>query len=535
MNRRMAVHVLDVLLVLLLTLLVSTLFLWRSPRPLEPLATLRPEDVLVTAVVVLAARWWLGPPRLPVFHPPRLVAVGVTLYAIFFSFVTVTRHRTFKTHALDLGQYAQNIWHLAHGREPYDTILGWHAWGNHLSPVFYLLIPGSLLFNGPVYLLVLQSIALALGAVPLYLLARPRLGTPLAGGVALLYLLNPSLHGVNVRDFHPTALAIPLLLTAMYALEARRPLLFAVATLLTLTTREDAALAVVGLGLWVALAHRCWLLGAAMVVASIGWLFVAVHWLMPRFRDDAVYPYIALHYGHLGRSLGEVLLAPLRHPLTVLTTFLTWDRLRYLGALLAPLALLPLLAPLPAAGALPALAQNLLAHYPVLFNHRSQYQAFVLPFLLVAAVAGLERLRRESPRARWVRLGPGSALIAAALVSLALSARAVNDLALNSWRLGPDHRAAYGMLARIPSGATVSAAERFFPHLYERTEVWVFPRAVERSDWVLVDDRTLARAGWRYVRSGDRVTLAALNPGAAEVRLRVEAEEGSLRLLRRSD
>jgi hypothetical protein len=96
----------------------------------------------------------------------------------------------------------------------------------------------------------------------------------------------------------------------------------------------------------------------------------------------------------------------------------------------------------------------------------------------------------------------------------------VNDLALNSWRVGPDHRAAYRMLARIPSGVTVSAVERFFPHLYERADVWVFPRAVERSDWVLVDAKALARS----------------TPETRDVveRLRVEAEEGSLRLLRRA-
>lgn len=115
-------------------------------------------------------------------------AAGVLLYGVLFSFITVSRHRTFQTHALDLGQYAQNLWHIARGQEPYDTVLGWHAWGNHFSPIFYVLAPLTLVFHGPAFLLVLQSAALALGAAPLYLFARSRLGPERAAVAAVVYL-----------------------------------------------------------------------------------------------------------------------------------------------------------------------------------------------------------------------------------------------------------------------------------------------------------------------------------------------------------
>src|SRR5262249_3115457 len=391
------------------------------------------------------------------------------------------RHRVpplqFQTHALDLGQYAQNLWHLARGREPYDTILGWHAWGNHFSPIFVLLAPLTLVFRGPVFLLVLRSVALAWGAVPLSLLARPRVGARAAAAIALVYLLNPSLQGVNVRDFHPAALAIPLLLTAMYAAEAGRWTLVALTTTLTLATREDAAIAVVGLGLWLGLVQRRWRTGGALVRVRVVLLFLAIQWLMPPFPDDATYPYLTAHYAHLGRSLAEILLAPLVHPLRVIGWLLTIDHARYLIALLAPLAFLPLKAPLAAVGALPALAQNLLSDYPVLTNHRSQYQSFVLPFLMVGAVVGLQKLIDRAHRAPRSSI-PARVRATAALLSLALSARTANDLAVHSWWPNARDRAAYRLLAMIPSGARVSASERFFPHLYERVTVSVFPVAV---------------------------------------------------------
>jgi uncharacterized membrane protein len=129
-------------------------------------------------------------------------------------------------------------------------------WGDHLSPIMYLFVPAFWLVPGPVVLLVAQSVALALGALPVFAIARRRLGDDRpAAAFAVLYLLNPSLHGINVRDFHAAALAVPLLLAALYCVEAERPGLFARRGGGTLACREDAALAVLGLGAWLCLAR----------------------------------------------------------------------------------------------------------------------------------------------------------------------------------------------------------------------------------------------------------------------------------------
>lgn len=531
-GRERAARGLDILVVLAVALLVVTLVLWRSSWPAGRWTQLRPEDVLAGGLILLAVRCGLRPPRWPDIAPGRLVAAGVALYALTFSFITIGRHRTFQTHALDLGQYAQSMWQIAHGQPPYDTITGWHVLGNHFSPIFYVFAPATLVMPGPAWLLALQSLALALGAVPLYLLARRQLAPRLAGAVALLYLVNPSLHGINVRDFHPAALAVPLLLTATYAWESDRRVLFGLATLLTLTTREDAALAVLGLGLWLAIGRRRWLPGIVVVLLSVAWLFTTVQWLMPALRDDATYPYVAGHYGHLGGSLGAVALSPLLRPRAVLLSLLQWTRLRYLLVLLAPLGFLPLLAPLAAVGALPGLAQNALSDYRVLLNYRSQYQSFVLPFLLVGAVAGLARLERGRRAARW--LTSRRALAAAALASGLLTARTVNELAVSGWWPGPRHRAAGRLMRMIEPAATVSAGERFFPHLYDRAVPFVFPDRAAASDYVLLDGSTLRHGtlgSLPATRDGD-VLVVRLPPPRTELRLRIVGEDHQIFLLR---
>ena len=134
-----------------------------------------------------------------------------------------------------------------------------NAWGDHFSPIMYLFVPAFWIFPGPAVLLVAQSIALGLGAIAVFGIAARWLGDERPAAVfAVLYLIHPSLHGINVRDFHSAALTIPLLLAAIYFVEAERPWLYWGSVLLILATREDAAIAVVGLGLWLAVTRRRW-------------------------------------------------------------------------------------------------------------------------------------------------------------------------------------------------------------------------------------------------------------------------------------
>ena len=108
----------------------------------------------------------------------------------------------------------------------------------------------------PALLLVVQAVAVALGAVPVFLLARKHLGSEWAGlGFALVYLLYPPTQWLVVDDFHPVALATPLLLGAIWFLDEDRLLPFALCAGAACLTKEQIGLVVAMLGLWYAFAH----------------------------------------------------------------------------------------------------------------------------------------------------------------------------------------------------------------------------------------------------------------------------------------
>jgi uncharacterized membrane protein len=489
----------------------------------------RPEEVFLVLLGIVALRLMVAPVAVPSFRPRRVVVIGVAVYAASFSFVTLTRHWTFKTHALDLAYYVQLTWNLARGAGARVSLPEMNAWGDHFSPIMYLFVPAFWIFPGPAVLLVAQSIALGLGAIAVFGIAARWLGDERPAAVfAVLYLINPSLHGINVRDFHSAALTIPLLLAAIYFVEAKRPWLYWAFVLLILATREDAAIAVVGLGLWLAVTRRRWLWGVVTALGAFSLLVVDTRWLIPYFRGEP-YPHLG-RYAHLGRSVPEIIGTLLLHPWRVLARVLTEKRLIYLGAMLAPLAFLPLLAPEVLVGLAPPLVENLLGQDPILFNHRTQYQSFILPFLFAAAIAGYDRLARRRP-GPW----PKKVLVVAVMASLVLASNIVNNLSYERAVPKLEHRQAFEVMAQVPAEAAVSAQDPYVAHLALRPLVFVFPVGIEKADYLLLNTTSYP---WRkdphviMKREGDTVTITN-GVGGPAYRYAVAAERGPILLLRR--
>ncbi|MBI3626335.1 MAG: DUF2079 domain-containing protein, partial [Candidatus Rokubacteria bacterium] len=245
------------------------------------------------------------------------------------------------------------------------------------------------------------------------------------------------------------------------------------------------------------------------------------------------YPHL-WRYTHLGGSLGEIMLNMVLHPFRTLGFMVSIDKLLYLLALLAPLGFLPLLAPLDLLPALPTLAHNLVSLDHVLFHYRSQYNSFVLPFLMLAAVSGYGRL---SPLVRWKgRSLRGLALAVAFVLSLALGSRTVNDLAVDRWWPTDRQRAIYPLLAQIPLDVAVSTHERLVPHLALRPKVFIFPAGIDTSEYVLLDETIIPGRhlpGLRLEQQGREVTLSVPGmQGREEYRYEVIRETEGYLLLR---
>jgi uncharacterized membrane protein len=117
--------------------------------------------------------------------------------------------------------------------------------------VLFLIAPIYAVFRNPMTLLVIQPAAQALGAVPVFALARRELGhSGLALACAAVYLLQPALGYSNMFEFHPELLATAPLLAAFYFLRCGRVAPDDAVVRLALLCREDVALVVFMMALY---------------------------------------------------------------------------------------------------------------------------------------------------------------------------------------------------------------------------------------------------------------------------------------------
>jgi len=343
-----------------------------------------------------------------------------------------------------------------------------------------------------------QAAALALGALPVHRLALRHLRDERAAlGLALAYLLYPPVEWLTLNEFHPVALATPLLLWGIALLDEERPLAFCGVALLAVATKEEVGLVVAALGLWYALVRRRRVWGLAICGAGAAASAIAIGIVIPHFNAGASSAFYG-RYSEVGGSAGGIATTTFTDPLHVLSVAFDGRGIGYLLDLTAPLLLLPLGAPLLALTALPELAINLLSATPTQTSIHFHYTAPILAPFVAAAVVGAGRITRERP-------GRAGGVAAAAVLACAAANWLLGPIPL--WRHVPGgqtlqaraadvsahDRIAAEAVALVPSGAVVSASNSLGAHLSARRRILSFPY-VQDAAWVAVDERVAGYA-----------------------------------------
>jgi uncharacterized membrane protein len=418
----------------------------------------------------------------------RALALALTAFAAGFGALAVLRHRSFVTGRFDLGNMTQAVWSTAHGDPLAVTNLAGEQTSrlaSHFDPILVLFAPLWLLWPSPEVLLVTQAIAIALGALPVYWLARKHLDSERAGlGFGLAYLLFPATQWLALSEFHPVALACPLLLFAFWFLDEDRLLPFAICAALACSTKEEISLAVAGLGLWYALARRRRIAGIAIAIAGVAVATIALG--IVAHYNDAGDPF-AGRYEEVGGSPSGILKTLVTDPLTILRAAFDAGGLTYLLVLLVPLAFLPLAAPLALLPALPDLALNLLSSTDTQTSIHFHYVAPLVPALFAAAIFAAERFGKAIVKP----------LVALVLVSnFVLGAIPLwgaipggEDLQASAALVSGHDRTATRALRVIPDDAVVSASNSLGAHLSDRRRFLSFPIRADAT-WIAVDERS---------------------------------------------
>jgi uncharacterized membrane protein len=471
----------------------------------------------------------------------------------------------------DQVDYQQALWNTLHGR-PFQTShynFSDSFLGLDFAPGLLFALPFFALWPSAYTLIILQSALLALGAIPVYLIARDHfaVATP-AGPVggeraglawAATYLLYPTLQFVNMSPpWQPRTLAVLCLLWAFRFFEQRRILPFLLMLLVAITTRTDTSLVVLGWGLLALIRRRDWRWWLPVMVLGFGWFYLSTQVVTPRFYHTDYQPAVGTpnfdpeagqqsdawpgpnpqigYYAHLGKDPVDIAKNILTHPVETLNLMLTKQKLWYLFLMFGTLLFLPIFAPDVLLLCAPIFVINLLSTRIYQYTIREQYQTLIIPGIVLAGVVGAARLWRwiagwlsrrqdeSAPSSRAGRPIPVALLVAQVLLVGLLHIPLKNPVIVALRYHEDPARVAVmeQMAALIPADARVAATSFLAPHLLPRQHLYYVPPGpmhpkVDEAEYVFIDERAQVLKQhpdlMRYLRTDPRWQVAKQGTG----------------------
>jgi uncharacterized membrane protein len=425
--------------------------------------------------------------RLAAVHPAAwLVLVGAIVFAVVFGRLGVQHHRNFGTWSFDMGIYDQAFWLVSRGKS-WITVRGIDMWGHHVNLIAFAFAPFYWLGAGPAFLYVAQATALAAGAIPAYLIARDRLRSEWFGALfGIAYLMYAPVQWIAWANFHPEALVItPMLFAWWFATRRNWGWCFG-AVAVALSTREDAAMAIVVMGfvLWILIRMR----GdgdrhdrrMALVVSAMGivWYLVCMRLVIPHFNRGQQPFYIDYFYGNYGSSTSEIVAEMVRRPDRVVSDATQPDRLRFYRDLLLPWGGLPLGGPLQLLMAVPQMLASVIGLSPYARTIKYQYTAMMIAPIVIAAIEGCAFVIRRKVGRRIVVPW----LIACMYITnVAWSPSPLSEANENVWaQPSPRHDVIRRAIDLVPDDASVTATYGILPHLSHREQIYDWP-----NPWVM--------------------------------------------------
>ncbi|HVM10362.1 MAG TPA: DUF2079 domain-containing protein [Acidimicrobiales bacterium] len=424
--------------------------------------------------------------------PVVVLGAMIAVYVVVFGTLTWRQHTNYGTFGFDMGLHDQGIWLTSRFTEPFVTVRGMNYYGHHVNLVSVLYVPLYWLGAGPRVLYLTQTMSLALGAMPLWLIARRRSSRAwLALAPAAAWLLHPSVEWITWWHWHPEAMAITPLLFAWWFAVERRWRWFAAMVVFALACKEDVALAVAMLGIVLALWRpvRSVRAGAITAAGAVVWFGVCTRLIIPAILGDTPF-YERNLFPEFGDSMESVAFGIVTQPGKVASMAFEAGRLEYYAQMVTPFGISPLLGLPLLVVAGPQTLVNVLSALPGTYDIRFQYSSMVLVGVALAATEGLGRI------ATW-RAGRATRLLTIGLaVTTAASAIASNvvwspsplgrgyDTGVWASRI-PRHDVFDKAVALVPDDASVTATYYMIPHLTHRRAAYEWPNPWKLVNWGL--------------------------------------------------
>lgn len=408
------------------------------------------------------------------------ITVGLSVaFFLLVSCWTVGRVYSFNTPTYDFGIFSQMFYNMKASGLPMTTVerdgLLSH-FAVHVSPIYYLLLPFYWLVPTPATLQVLQAAVITSAVIPLWKIGKHHGLTGaqrmLACAVLLLY---PAYSGGTSYDLHENCFLTPLILWLFYGIDRKNWGITTLAAVLTLMVKEDAAVYVAVIALWLTVKallkkdRKNLIAGIFLLAGALGWFFLVTGYLAKNGDGVMTYRYSNFMYDG-SSSLITVIKSVILNPMKAVYECVDSEKLYFIAMTLLPLLGLPLLTRRYERYILliPYILVNLMSDYSYQHNIFYQYTFGTNAFLMYLTVVNL-----ADWKINWQRV---FALIAAAIVSAVCFAIVIVPKAIyypvQAIQNDDGYQSIRNTLDTIPEGVSVTATTFYTTYLSQRQTLY---------------------------------------------------------------
>lgn len=438
--------------------------------------------------------------------------IVIAIYGAVFGVMSVSRYFSLHNMVYDFGVFDRAVWNIATQADFRYIGLGY----GHFSPILIVYALLYKLYSSGVILLIAQTTAICLSALPLYYIARDKLKSSYyALLIVIIYFLYSPVQYNNLFDFHTDHLIILIMFSGFYFLGKHNALAFVLVCLAGLTIKEPLMLSIAAMGLYAIIRHRMYKSGSIVLGGSLLFFFWMINMILPQTSGSSYGGGFGGSFSYLASNVFEIGKTLISQPWIILQEMMSAWKMGYLVFILFPLLLIPLVSPLSLIPAIPALAISLLSQLPNYYWIQHHYTASLIAPIFISLIYGLSFLGNRPPNlARWskklfpvnlsrngmLRISLWTILVVSLYYNVILGP---SPISIFFWkRIGGNsyyYKGSYVIKERdrvldraikefIPEEASVSSQNSVTTgYLAHRVEYYLFPDKTGEVDYVVLD------------------------------------------------
>ena len=404
--------------------------------------------------------------------------VAAVLFAVttfVFGYYSSMKYQSYSNFTFDFGIFAQMYERMASSFAPNTTVERSHMmshFGVHFSPIFYLFLPLYYIFRTPIYLFYVQSAAVAAGVFAIYLIAgKLRLSGRLTLALEFIYAFYPCLFNGTFYDFHENKFLTTIILFLFYFILCKNTLWEFVFALLLLSVKEDAAIYLIVIALFVMINRKEIWRGAVMLGMAIVYFIIAQQ-IVAAAGEGVMMSRLSDYFINGQSTFGSVFKAVFLDVGFLLKQMFIPEKIPFILWMFAPVLFAPFMTKKISSLILlfPIIPINLMQSWKYQYDVDYQYTYGVAALVIISAIFVIAQLKTNKKRVVVL-----TSLCMCPIMSVALVFPKMNNCKSYMKSTEGTRQQVDALIDSVPTDATVTAAHSLVPHLYKVEWLYTMP------------------------------------------------------------